>query len=142
MLTMKKMFLLTTILALAMCASAMAYTGILPTDNTPFTVQNVKAISPSPAGASCIRVAKTKGTIGTFTTQDTLGKFYLMLGWTSTDDAGAPLVVKRSLNSNSAFQPGASGDLTVNHNITGVTFTAYTTAASANRVYNICVDRQ
>jgi|GEM_PF-6604140 len=133
--------LMTILLLVTMCVAALAYTGILPTDNTPVTVQNVKAISPSPAAASCIQVTKTKGTLGTFSTTDTAGKYYLMMYWTASDSAGAAKIVKRSLNSNTAYQPGSSGDLAINHNITGVTFSAYSTG-SPGTLYNICVDRQ
>src|ERR1035437_3937302 len=99
MIHMKKLFL-PILLMLTMAVSAFAYTGILPTDNTPFTVQNVKAISPGPAAAACTQISKTKGLLATFATTDTAGKYYLMLYWTATDNAGAPLVVKRTLNSN------------------------------------------
>ena len=136
---MKKLFLLTILLLAVSCAAAFAYTGVLPIDNTPATVQNVKAISPIPVAAACTQVTKTKGTLATFATTDSLGKYYLMLYWTATDNAGAPLVVKRVLNSNTAYQPGSSGDMTINHGITGVAFSAFSSAA---KTYNICVDRQ
>lgn len=139
MFNLMKTVLLIMTLVLVMCAGAMAYTGILPEDNTPFTVQNVKAISPQVTGASCVQITKTKGTLATFPTTDSLNKFYIMFGWTASDNSGNPLIVKRTLNGNSAYQSGSSGELTVNHGITAVTFSAYSSAAKS---YNICVDRQ
>ena len=127
------------LLVAVFCTEAFAFTGVLPVDNTPTYVQNVKGISPIPVASACTQVTKTKGTLATFATTDTLGKYYLMLNWTASDNAGAPLVVKRTLNSNTAYQPGSTGDVTINHGITGVTFSAYSSTA---KTYNICVDRQ
>jgi hypothetical protein len=129
------------LLMVVICGSAFAYTGILPTDNTPVPVQNVRGISPVPVAASCITVTKTKGSLGSFSTQDTTGKYYLMMSWTATDPSGTPTIVKRALNSNTAYQPGSSGEITLNHGIQTVSFSGYSTA-NPGRTYNICVDRQ
>jgi hypothetical protein len=133
-------FMLATVLLCAIATVAQAvYTGILPYDNTPFPVQNVKSICPLAEAASCVTITKTKGLLATFPTTDSNGKFYLMLYWTASDNSGNPLIVKRVLNSNTAWQPGSSGDLTINHGISGASFYAY---SSASKTYNICVDMQ
>ena len=138
---MKKPFLLSLMLLLALAGSAFAFTGVLPVDNTPTTVQNVKGISPQVGAAACTQISKTKGLLATYATTDTAGKYYLQLDWTASDNAGAPLVVKRTLNSNTAYQPGSSGSVTINHGINQVSYSAYSTAAPP-KAYNICVDRQ
>lgn len=131
-------------------AAFAGYPGTLPQDNTPFTMQNVRGISPVKAASSCVTKNLTHGgTIATFNVTDsTTGKLYSQMFWSSFKSAtdSTAVIVKRSLDTNTAYMPASNEYLTIGRTagFTQVKFATFTNtstaAASAN--YTVCADFQ
>jgi hypothetical protein len=132
---MKKSICLTLLGLLVLATTAMAGSK-LPYDSSrpAVAIQNLVGLSPLPAVSNCTTATKTKGTIVTVT--NSAG--YIGLKWTAVSAAGAPIVVKRRLNSNTAFMPESSGTMVFNGGITGVAFDVY--SAASGTATTVCVE--
>lgn len=133
---MRKYLVSSMLLALCLVAGMAFAAGKLPYDKSGLKVpvQNLQGLAPVPADSVCTTTTTTKGTIATVTNNNHIG-----LKWSSTNAAGAAVIVKRKLNSNTAFMPESSGTLALNGDISTVTFSPYSGAAAA---YTICSERQ
>jgi hypothetical protein len=122
---------------LAFATSSFA-AGKLPRDTSGLTVpiQNLIGLSPDPAVSNCTTVTKTKGTIVTITNN----AGYKGIKWHAVSAAGADIVVKRKLNSNTAFMPEAGGTVVLNGDITTAGFDLYSTNSPV--ATTVCVELQ
>ena len=135
---MKKHMFSFLLLSLCLVATSALAGGKLPYDKSGMKVpiQNLVGLSPDPAVSNCTTATKTKGTIVTVTNDGS----HIGLKWSAVSAAGAPIVVKRRLNSNTAFMPESSGTLVFNGAITGVPFDVYSAASGTGTT--ICVELQ
>jgi len=135
---MKKSLFSFLLLTLCLVATSAVAGGKLPFDKSGLKVpiQNLVGLSPDPAASNCTTATKTKGTIVTVTNSGT----YIGLKWWAVSAAGAPIVVKRRLNSNTAFMPESSGTLAFNSAITSVPFDVY--SAASGTATTVCVELQ
>lgn len=135
---MKKLITLCMLLTLICMASASFAAGKLPYDRSggKLAIQNLVGLSPDPAVSSCTTATKTKGTLVTVTNDGS----HIGLKWTATSATGAPIVVKRRLNSNTAFMPESSGTVALNGAITTVPFDVFSSASGT--ATTLCVELQ
>ena len=136
-------FILTCVTAFA--AGTLPYThsatpvaaGTLPYTHsaTPVAVQNLVGLSPVAATANCTTASGTNGTIATVTTTG-----YIGLKWAAIDSTGAPVIVKRCVNSNTAYIPGSSDTMTLNNGISSVKFQMF--SSSVNKTITVCQELQ
>ncbi len=134
---MKRFLFFTLTLTLVAFASNAMAAGQLVRDQSKLWVpiQSIQGLSPAPASSACTTLTGTKGTIVTVTPAG-----YAGLKWIATDAVGAPVVVKRFLNSNTAYMPESGGTVTINSDLTGVTYKKYSTATSTT--ITVCVEMQ
>lgn len=135
---MKKLTCFITLAVLLACAAESFAAGRLPYAKSGMkeAVQNLVGLSPDPAVANCTTATKTKGTIVTVTNNTG----HIGLKWTATGADGSPIVVKRRLNSNTAFMPESGGTLVLNGAITSASFDVY--SAATGTATTICVELQ
>lgn len=133
----RSLFFILTFTLLAFASNAFAAAGTLVKDKSKLwvPVQSVQGLSPVPAASACTTSTGTKGTIVTVNPAG-----YLALRWIATDAVGAPVVIKRFLNSNTAFMPLSGDTVTINSDITGVTYKKYSTASPTT--ITVCVEMQ
>jgi len=133
---MKFRILAASIMVLALSSLAQA-AGTLPYTKaaTPALIQNLQGLSPAPVGSACTTATGTKGTIVTVTTTG-----YIGLKWIATNAAGAPVVIKRYINSNTAYMPESGGTLALNNGISSVKFNIYSSASS--QTVTVCRELQ
>lgn len=132
---MKKIALFSLLLIFTMLGTAFA-AGTLVKDKSKLQtpIQSIVGLSPTPAASACTTATGTKGTIVTITPTG-----YSGVKWTATDAAGAAKVVKRIINSNTAFMPESGGTVTINSGITSMKFDKYSAASTTTTV---CVEMQ
>lgn len=130
-----KVSILTLSLLFISVAAALAAGQLVKDKSKSFVpIQSIQGISPAPAASACTTLTGTKGTI---VTVDPAG--YVGMKWNATDAAGAAVIVKRKLNSNTAFMPESSGTVTINSAVTGIKFDWY---SSASKTTTICRELQ
>lgn len=133
---MKKHLFSFLLLALCLTAVTVFAAGKLPYDKSGMKVpvQNLQGLAPVPTDSVCTSTTTTKGTITTITNNNHIG-----LKWSSTNASGAAVIVKRKLNSNTAYMPESSGTVAFNGDIATVAFAPY---SAASATYTICSERQ
>lgn len=129
-----KVFSTLTAVLLVLSLAGMTFAA-MPGTKQGTVIQNLKGLSPAPAAATCTSITATKGTIATVSPAG-----YTALEYAATDGTATALIVKRRLNSNSAYLPGASGTVVFNSNITGITFNKYSTGTATKA--EVCYDLQ
>lgn len=134
---MKKPLFSFILLALCLIATTALAAGKLPYDKSGMKVpiQNIQGLAPIPSASSCTTATGTKGTIVTVTNSGHIG-----LKWNATDASGSAAVVKRKLNSNTAFMPESGGTLALNGDIATVAFGKYSTQSATT--LTVCVELQ
>lgn len=112
--------------------------GKLPYDKSGgrHAIQNLVGLSPDPAVSNCTTATKTKGTIVTVTNSGS----HIGLKWMAVAANGSPLVIKRRLNSNTAFMPESGGTLAFNSLVSSVAFDVYSSASGT--ATTVCVELQ
>lgn len=133
---MKKISLF--VLAFVMLSITTAFAaGMLVKDRSKsfVPIQSIQGISPVPATSTCTTATITKGTIATVTPTG-----YAGLKWSATAANGSALVVKRKLNSNTAYMPESGGTITINSGITAVKFDVY--SAASGTATTVCTELQ
>lgn len=130
------LFFIVTLSLMAFASNAMA-AGQLVKDKSKqwVPIQSIQGLSPAPASSACTTATGTKGTIVTVTPAG-----YAGLKWIATDAVGAPVVVKRFLNSNTAYMPESGGTVTINSDITSVKYSKFSTASPTT--ITVCVEMQ
>lgn len=133
---MKKLSILQILLLVALLIgfAAMAYAA-MPGTKRGDLIQNLKGISPAPAGSACTSITATKGTIATVAPGT-----YTAMEYSATDGTGTALAVKRKYNGNTAYIPGSSGFVVFNPGLTAVKFDKYSTATATKA--EVCYDLQ
>ena len=99
-------------------------------------IHNLVGLSPDPAVSNCTTATKTKGTIVTVTNSGS----HIGLKWMAVAANGSPLVIKRRLNSNTAFMPESGGTLAFNSLVSSVAFDVYSSASGT--ATTVCVELQ
>lgn len=134
---MKKFSLFLSLTILLAFANTSLAAGLLVKDKSKLQtpIQSIVGLSPVPAASACTTSTGTKGTIVTVTPTG-----YAGLKWIATDAVGAPVVVKRFLNSNTAYMPESGGTLTINSGLTSVKYNKYSTQSSTT--ITVCVEMQ
>lgn len=136
---MKKLrVIFSLLLAICLVTSTAFAAGKLPYDKSGMKVpiQNLVGLSPDPAVSNCTTATKTKGTIVTITNDGS----HIGLKWWAVGATGAPIVVKRRLNSNTAYMPESGGTLAFNGAVTTAAFDVY--SAASGTATTVCVELQ
>jgi len=131
---MKRFSILIGILLVTVLTATFVFAA-MPGTRQGALIQNLKGLSPVPAKATCTSITATKGTIATVNPAG-----YTAIQYSATDGTAAALSVKRHLNSNTAFMPGAGDTVVFNTAITGVSFSKYSTATATKA--EVCYDLQ
>lgn len=132
-----KRFNLTIGILLAVAAVSSLALAAMPGTKSGTVIQNLTGISPAVNKSRCDRFAAV--------TKRAAMKIYSTAGYTgvsysSTDDVGADLPVKRRVNGGAAGLVKSSDTLVVLGH-TNLAFDAMSTAAPGKN-YNLCIDRQ
>lgn len=138
---MKRMYILSLVaLAFSLIGVTIAFAaGKLPYDKSkpPQAIQNLAAPAPIPAASRCDTKTATKGVLKTYSTAG-----YVGINYKVTDSAGAAIIAKRYLGSNTAYIPESGGSL-VNgggNTYNNITFGKYSTGAPPTAV-TTCIER-
>lgn len=92
----------------------------------------IQSIMPEPSKSVCTTIAPGAASSVTVNVRGISS-----MNWAAFDDAGTPVVVKRSFNANTAYMPKSSeGWLKINQNASTVKFTGYSSASSRNFCYD------